>query len=202
MTKVLKKENLNEIKEALLAGEVIAFPTETVYGLGVISTSKECFDKLVKVKHRSPEKPFTLMISSLKQIENLAELNYFSKKLIEKYFPGPITLILKAKKNIPEYYDLGSGYIGIRMPDDEFVLKMIESVGVPLLVPSANPSNLKPATNVEEVLKYFNEKIYGVVEGKIKSNIPSTIIKISDDGKIELIREGELKFKDILEDLK
>ena len=198
--KILSKNNIDEAVKILNNNEIIAFPTETVFGLAIKADSLKNFNKLVEVKNRKPNKPFTLMISNINQVKDLIEINDIAKIIISKFMPGPLTLILKAKKNIPYYLDLGSGFIGIRIPKDDFILSLIDKVNFPLLVPSANPSDLKPAKNVDEVKKYFEGKIEAVVEGESTSNIPSTIIKI--DNEITLIRQGELSLETILKEIK
>ena len=200
----LLEKNENDLKKAakyLKEGEIIAFPTETVFGLGVKASSKDCFLKLVEVKNRRPDKPFTLMISDLKMVENIVEINETSRKIIEKFLPGELTIIMKAKENIPEYYSLNTGFIGVRMPNDNFILKLISEVNEPLLVPSCNPSDLKPAINYKEADAYFHDKIKAIVKGESISNVPSTVIKIDGD-KITLLREGNIKFNKIEEVIK
>lgn len=196
----LTKNDINKCKEILLNGMLLAFPTETVYGLGAISNSLEAFTKLVETKKRPPNKPFTLMCSSLEQIKDIVEINDVTRKIIEKFVPGPITLILKTKKDVPNYIDLGTGYVGIRIPNDDFVLRLIDAVGVPLLVPSANISNEPPAISDKEVYKYFQDSVY-IVEGKCVSGVPSTIIKV-EGNNIEMVREGTLSLKEIMEVIK
>lgn len=196
----LTKSDINECKKVLLSGELLAFPTETVYGLGAISSSEEAFNKLVETKKRPPNKPFTLMCSSLTQVQDIVEINNITQIIIDNFVPGPITLILKTKKDIPYYLDLGTGFVGIRIPDDDFVLKLIDAVGVPLLVPSANISSEPPAKSDKEVYNYFKDSVY-IIEGACKSGVPSTIIKI-DGNSIRMIREGTLTLKEIMEVIK
>ena len=140
---IYSKKDILEVAKILKNGGIIAFPTETVFGLGVLSNSKENFLKLVKVKNRNPDKPFTLMISKIEQVKDLVEIDAKTAKIIKKFMPGPLTLVLKKKNNseIPSYFDLNSGYIGIRIPDDKFILSLIDLVDCPLLVPSANNNN-------------------------------------------------------------
>lgn len=197
----LKENDIDIAANLLKEGKIVAFPTETVYGVAAISTKKEYFDRLVKVKKRDPSKPFTLMISSLKQVEDIIEINDLAKKIINKYMPGEITIILKAKENIPSYLDLKTGFVGIRIPNKKYILDIINKINKPLLVPSANPNALPPATTSEEVYSYFNEDIDAIIDGKIDSNIPSTVIKI-DGNEITYIREGNIKFEEIKEFIK
>ena len=194
----LKTSQIDEVVNLLNEGKIVAFPTETVYGLGVLATKKEYFDELVRVKKRDPNKPFTLMISSLKQVEDILYVSDFARKIIDKFSPGPLTIILKAKENIPSYLDLNTGFVGIRIPNSEFILKVIDKINKPLLVPSANPANLTPAKNDSEVYSYFKDEISAIVKGKSLSNIPSTVIKIDKENVI-MLREGNIKLDEILE---
>ena len=91
----LNKKDINKVASLFNNNKLIAFPTETVYGLGIIATSNENFNRLVEVKHRSPNKPFTLMISNILQVKDIIEINDLAKKILELFTPGPLTLILK-----------------------------------------------------------------------------------------------------------
>ena len=199
---IYSKKDILKVAKILESGGIIAFPTETVFGLGVLSNSKENFLKLVKVKNRNPDKPFTLMISKIEQVKDLVEIDAKTEKIIKKFMPGPLTLVLKKKNNseIPSYFDLNSGYIGIRIPDDKFILSLIDLVDSPLLVPSANKSNEKPAKNVDEIIKIFENEIDCVVNGECGSGVPSTVAKIDKENVI-ILREGIIKKED-LEDVK
>ena len=195
-TRVFNKNELNEASELLKNGEIIAFPTETVFGLGVVYNSEKACKNLINVKKRHENKPFTLMCSNLNQIENVLEINDTAKKIIDAFTPGPITLILKTKKEVPHYLDLGTGYIGIRIPKDETILDLINKVGVPLLVPSANPANMKPARSTKEVLDYFDGEISGVIDGETSNLEPSTVVKV-EKNDIIIIRKGPISLEEI-----
>jgi L-threonylcarbamoyladenylate synthase len=185
------------LKELLLKDEVIAFPTETVFGLGVISTSENAYNHLVKVKLRAPDKPFTLMCSSIEQMEKYVELDEISRRVVNKYMPGSITLILPVHKGVPGYITLNSGFIGVRIPGNKELRDLIEYIGEPLLVPSANKAGEKPALSSEEVIKVFDNEIQAVVKGECITNVPSTIVKISN-GIITLVRQGPIPFEEIV----
>lgn len=196
--KLLSKSDLKECVEILKKDGIIAFPTETVFGLGVKADSEKNYENLVRVKHRPSDKPFTLMCSSIKDFEKFVEIDAKTKRIIDKYMPGPITLILKTKIDVPYYIDLGTGFVGVRIPDDKFVLEMIKEAGEPLLVPSANISSFPPAKNHREVIEYFKDTIDGVVEGECKDGVPSSIFKIEND-KITLIRKGPISLEEVEE---
>ncbi|MBP5694800.1 MAG: threonylcarbamoyl-AMP synthase [Bacilli bacterium] len=195
-TRVFNKNELNEASELLKNGEIIAFPTETVFGLGVVFNSEKACKNLINVKKRHENKPFTLMCSNLDQIEDVLELNDTAKKIMDAFTPGPITLILKIKKDVPHYLDLGTGYIGIRIPKDETILDLINKVGAPLLVPSANPADMKPARSTKEVLEYFDGEISGVIDGDTSNLEPSTVVKV-EKNDIIIIRKGPISLEEI-----
>ena len=190
------------IKKALYKNEVIAFPTETVYGLGCLSSNEIAFNNLVKVKNRVPNKPFTMMISSVDMIKNYCELNELALKIAKKYMPGSITLLVKRKNNIPSYLYLESDYIGFRIPKNKDLIELIEFVGEPLLVPSANKSNEKPCLKAQEVYDVFNNEIPLIIKNDddLIDDVPSTILQI-DGNNIKLIREGKLKLEEIKKEL-
>lgn len=196
-TQLITTQQLAKAVDALRKGEVIAFPTETVFGLGVIFDEEKAYQKLVEVKRRPPTQPFTLMCGRIEDIENYAYLDEKTKKIVETFMPGPLTIIVRVKDDVPPFVTLGTGFIGIRVSESTMVQHLIQSVGKPLLVPSANKHGEIPATTSAMALEAFNGEIPFVIEGKSESNIPSTIIKI--DGKIELIREGGIPFDRILD---
>ena len=118
------------------------------------------------------------------------------QKLLNKYMPGPLTVLLKSKKELPYFVTLGSEYVGIRISSHPFVLNLIKKVGKPLLVPSANKSGEKPLSEYEDVISVFSGSISAVVMEDALGELPSTIIKI-DDNNIELVRQGSLSFEEL-----
>ena len=194
----LNKAQIDECVEILKEDKALIFPTETVFGIGIKATSESNYERLVEIKKRPPDKPFTLMCSDISQFENLVEINDATRKIIEHFMPGAITLILKTKKEVPHFIDLGTGFVGVRIPDDEFVLKMISKVGAPLLVPSANKSGETPALNSKVAYEYFKDDDVSIVEGECINALASTIIKI-DGEEISLIRKGPISLEKIKE---
>lgn len=194
--KIIPSSRIKTAINLLKKGEIVAFPTETVYGLGVIFDSERAFNDLVKVKQRKPDKPFTLMCSSIEEVGKYAEVNEKARKIITKFLPGELTIILNTLPGVPKWVDLGTGHIGIRVPGDNLVLEMIRLVGKPLLVPSANRADQRPLTKDEEVIKEFENDISGVVLGQSKGATPSTVITAYD--KIIMLREGNLRLDEIM----
>ena len=198
--KIITWEEKELLKKQLDNDKVIAFPTETVFGLGANSESKKAFNNLVKIKERKPDKPFTLMCHSIDQIQDIVVINENAEKIIEKFMPGSITILLKAKDDIDEHLHLTSKYIGVRIPEDKNLLEFLKYYNKPLLVPSANKADCSPATSIKEVFNYFEKEIKYCVSGKCVTNLPSTIVQIDED--IKIIRKGPITEEEIREVLK
>jgi L-threonylcarbamoyladenylate synthase len=189
-------QNLEGLATLLRSGEVVAFPTETVYGLGVIYDSKSAYDKLMVVKQRPENKPFTLMCVSVEEIKTFAKVSKVTSLVISEYMPGPLTLVLPSKPGIPEWVDLNTGKVGVRISNLQFLQELIIKVGKPLLVPSANITGETPALTGEEVLRVFDGLIAGVLMGNTSKGQPSTVIEMGPP--IKLIRQGPISLDDIL----
>ncbi len=194
---IWEEKDLDLAAEALLAGEVICFPTETVYGIGVIATQKAAFDKLVAAKRRSPEKPFSMMVASLEQASHYLEVGEKGKRVMETFMPGEITVLGKAKEGLPKWVTLGTPVLGVRIPAMPFILRLIEKVGAPLLVTSANHSGEPTSTSFEETQKIFGEEVFAIVKGNCVSKTASTIVNIVSENQISLVRQGPIPFEEI-----
>lgn len=195
-TLLLSSLELETAKDLLLSGEVVGFPTETVYGLGVIFDQKTAFDKLMEAKNRPENKPFTLMCSSLKMIEEYVEIDNKIRMLIHRFMPGPLTLVVKCKNHLPTYVTAGGEFVGIRISEHPLVIDLIRRVGKPLLVPSANKSGEESLSKYKDVYRKFNNEISAIIKEDALGELPSTIIKI-DGEKLTCIRSGSLSLKEI-----
>lgn len=194
-TVLLQPIELNKAAALLKDGEIVAFPTETVFGMGVIYDNPAALQALKVVKGRDEKKPFTLIVNSTQNISDFASVNEATKTIIDKFMPGPLTLVLPAKSGLIGPITNNSAYIGVRVSSDERVIKLLKLVDKPLLVPSANKSGTAPLLNSDEVYKVFNGEISAIIAGTAGGSKASTVIKISD--KIELVREGEIPFEDL-----
>ena len=198
MTKILTEKQLKIAANSLLNGGVVCFPTETVYGIGVIYDDKGAFEALVKAKKRPPEKPFALMCSSLEMAKPCLGCSNKVLAFIEHFLPGEVTFLVKASSSLPEWVTLGTGVVGLRIPDFQLAQSLIEKVGKPCLVTSANISGLPTSTSFSQTKKVFDGVADAIVEGKCVSQVASTIVDVSDETSVKLIREGSLKFESIL----
>lgn len=200
MTKVVKSSEMNEIISTIKNGKVMAFPTETVYGLGVKFGSVEALDLLMEAKNRDYSKAITLMVANKQEIENYAYVSHDAKKIISRFMPGMLTLVFKKKENVDSKMTNGKETIGIRIPDNDFVLSLLKEAG-PMLVTSANLSNHPNTTSTKEVLEQLDGRIDLIVDGETNDSIASTVIDVS--GKdIKILREGKITQKQIEEVIK
>lgn len=186
-------EKLKKPAEIIKQGGIVVFPTETVYGIGTNGLDEKSIEKLYKVKKRSLDKPITLLVSNIKMIETLAkDITELEYKLMEKFFPGPLTIILKKKDIVPNILTANTDTVGIRMPEGEIARKLIEYANVPIATPSANISGKPAGTNIQNIIKDFKDEVdYYIDEGESKLGIGSTIVKV-EDGKIRILREGSI----------
>lgn len=190
-----KKDDIDKVLKDLRAGKVIAFPTDTVYGLGVIY-DEAALKALKRAKGREETKPIPTMVSSYEQLVQIAEINEQAKKLIDTFMPGPLTLVLKKKDSVPAFVTNGFLTIAVRMPNDPFVLSLIEGCGSPLLVSSANRSHAPSTHSSQEVFDQLDGRIHAVVAGQAGGETASTIIDVSE-AAVKILRIGEIQESEI-----
>ncbi len=182
----------NKVIEYILAGNPIIFPTDTVYGLGCIP-EKNAINNIYLLKKRDKNKKIIALVSSVEKIKEIT--NDIDYKIVKKFMPGPLTIVCKSNDNFKE---LIGETIGIRIPNNDFALELIEKVGGILMTTSANISGEKSPLNLEDISPELLNKIsYTFKSEKSLSGIPSTIISYLD-GKYTLLRKGQIEFKDIL----
>ena len=182
-------------KSKLDQSQVIAFPTETIMGLGVYFDDHKAYELLNQIKRRPEDKPYTLMLGDIKDIEKYAFINDRDRKIINAFMPGPVTLLLNSK-NVPDYVTHNTGVIGVRVPDMPLVQKLINYLGKPLLVPSANKSGENPALTSKEVRQIFGSELGYIFEEDSLGKKPSTIIDLTKE-QVKILREGPISFEDI-----
>lgn len=185
-------------KEALLNHQVVAFPTETVMGLGVIFDDYDAYNLLNEIKNRPEDKPYTMMVKDTNLVSKYCFVDEKINRVIKAFMPGSITLLLKARDNVPSYVTHNTGVIGIRIPTNVEAVKLLEAVDKPLLVPSANKSGERPALNSLAVKAIFKDEVKVVITGLSKGEVPSTIVDLSSDKPL-LVREGPINYKEIVE---
>lgn len=191
MTRVLTKDKFEEIVQALHNDCILAFPTDTVYGIGVLCNHRSAAERMKNAKKRPETKPFPVMVASLADLEAVAWLTDRERKLALRFMPGALTMVLRKKDVI----DNGLDTVAVRIPNDLFALRLLERVG-PMYVTSANLSG-EPACNTDaEVLQQLDGRIDLIVAGEAFSKTASTIIDCTGE-ELRLLRQGDLKIEDI-----
>lgn len=177
----------------VLSGGIIAFPTDTTYGLGVNPFDDSAVSKVYKLKQRQPEKPLILLLSSPEQLENLTqELSEEAKKMMEHFWPGPLTLILTASEELRSFSIGNTGKIGVRIPDSLIAQKLIDACRIPLTATSANISGQPSARSAQDAIDYFGNKIDVVLDGgPSRKELESTVIDLTTP-HVNLLREGQI----------
>ena len=200
MTKVVLENQMNEICDVIQKGGIVAFPTETVYGVGIHFNDEEALERLMEAKNRDYSKAITLMVADKADISQYAYISPQAQKMIDQFMPGMITLIFQKKESVRDSMTNGKSTIGIRIPDSEFVLSLLKKVG-PMLVTSANLSQHSNTTSTQEVLNQLDGRIDLVVDGKTSDNIASTVVDVSQD-EIKILRAGKITKEQIEEAIK
>ncbi len=191
-------ENIKQSVEILKSGGLVAFPTETVYGLGADGLNSIAISKIFEVKQRPTFNPLILHISSPTMLDEIAE--YSNDKislLINKFWPGPLTLVLKKKKIVPYIVTAGLETVAVRMPNNKIALELIEKLGKPIAAPSANSFSKLSPTKAEHVEKQLGEKVDIILNGgSCNVGVESTIIEITENAQF-LLRPGGVAKEDI-----
>lgn len=198
MIKRYKENEIEEIVKILREDGVISVPTDTVYGICARIDSKIAHDKLIMVKNRPFEKSFPVMCANEEQIKSIAIVDEMAEKLIKEFMPGPITLVLKKNKDLPDYVTNGKNTIAVRMATSEFIKNLILKLRRPIFMTSANQSGQTESSNLDEIEKNC-PNIDGMVEGEIIFSRGSTIIDCSEE-KIKILREGPIS-KEKIDDI-
>jgi len=189
-----EKTDLDKIINRLLDGDIIAFPTDTVFGLACLM-DVEAIKKVYIAKGRDFNKPLPVMCNGLKMIESIAYVDDKTKKIINKFMPGALTIVFNKKEELDSYITQGMNTVGIRVPDDEWILKLIEGIGKPIMVTSANISNSGSLLKWQDVLEEMDGRINGIVCEDARGDKSSTIISVSED--LKLLREGPIAFEEL-----
>lgn len=189
------KEEINAVADALQNHKIIALPTDTVYGVGVMYGDLKDLQRLKNAKHRPETKPIPMMVSSIEHMEQVAVVDERVKKIAERFLPGALTLVLKVKDNVPKEYTNGLDTIAIRIPDEPFILRVIDELNTPLLVTSANQSGAKTALTSDDVLEQLPD-IDGLVLGKCRALQASTIVDCTQE-KLNILRPGPITLEQL-----
>lgn len=193
-TEILKESEVPRAAELVKEGKLVAFPTETVYGLGASVFLPDAILKIFEVKGRPQDNPLIAHIADLSDVEKLAsDVPPIFYSWAERYFPGPITFILKKAKEVPSIVSAGLDTIAIRMPEHPLAKSLIREVGEPIVAPSANVSGRPSSTTIDHVLSDFDRKIAAAIDGgACQYGMESTVVDLVSFEKPTLLRRGAI----------
>ena len=199
-TKILGKEGISKAAEILKQGGLVAFPTETVYGLGGNGLDKEAAKKIYAAKGRPSDNPLILHVSSIEEVYPLVKaLPEKAKKLMEAFWPGPLTLVLPKSDLVPKESTGGLETVALRSPENALTLDLIRACGFPIAGPSANLSGRPSPTEASHVFEDLGGRIEGILEdGAVGIGVESTIVDLSENCPT-LLRPGAITIEDLEE---
>jgi L-threonylcarbamoyladenylate synthase len=185
--------NLSRAIASLKSGNVIVFPTETVYGLGADALNPAAVEKVFQLKGRNPNSPIPVIVADQAMLQGVVEkIPPVARTLMEQFWPGPLTLVLPAAPGMPKQLLNRTGGVGVRISSQLIATGLAQSFGRPLTATSANPSGQQAASTIEQAQNYFASDIEIFLDGgKLPSKTGSSVVEVIDD-RIKIIRAGEI----------
>lgn len=192
------KDNLLEASEYIKMGKLVLFPTETVYGIGADGLNSDAVKNIFKSKGRAQDNPLILHVANLEMIERIAkDITELEYQIINKFFPGPLTLILKRKEIVPDIVTASLDTVGIRMPKNKIAHDLISLSNTPIAAPSANISGKPSGTNIDDIFEELNEKVDYIIDGgDTLVGLESTVIRVINN-TIHILRPGKITKEDL-----
>lgn len=204
-TKRFSAENIDDAAKLLEEGKLVAFPTETVYGLGANALDSQAVESIFTAKGRPADNPLIVHVANRDHLKQLAaKVPETAKKLTAQFWPGPLTVIVSKASQVPNVTTANLDTVAVRMPDHPVALNLIKQAGVPLAAPSANLSGRPSPTLAQHVLEDLDGRIAGVVDGgPTDVGVESTVVDCSQTPPV-LLRPGDITYKElqaVLEDI-
>lgn len=182
---------------ALAAGGLVVFPTESFYAMGADATSAAAVARLVAVRGREEGKPILVLIDGLAMAATVArELTPVARRLAARFWPGPLTLVLPARTELPAPLTAGTGTIGVRVSGHAAASALVTALGRPVTAPSANPPGAAPPRTLEEARTYFGDRVAAYVDGGMLPGGASTVAAVAD-GRVRILRAGPVTTAEI-----
>jgi L-threonylcarbamoyladenylate synthase len=190
--------NISRAIASLRSGNVIVFPTETVYGLGADALNHEAVQKVFQLKGRNPQNPIPIIVADRAMLRGLIDkIPPIAEKLIERFWPGPLTLVLEARPHMPKQLLNSRGGVGVRISSQPLATQLAEELGRPLTATSANPSGKQAASTIEQAENYFTRDVEIFLDGgELTAKIGSSVVEVIET-RIKIIREGEISVCEI-----
>lgn len=191
--------DIARVVEFLKEGQVVAYPTETIYGLGADVQSKKAVKRVYDLKARDYGLPISILVADMKMLRGtVMEVPGNAIPLMRRFWPGPLTILFPASSLIPKGFVTNTGKVGIRLSSNTVASAIVEKFGNPITTTSANLSGFPPSLSVKHVQKYFGEKIPCIVDGgECDPSRGSTVVDIAED-TMRIIREGAIPAEDVI----
>ena len=192
-TLIIDGEDMTQARDIILSGGMVAVPTETVYGLSVNGLDEAAVKAMYEAKNRPETKPINLLVPDMSAVESFCrDIPQEAYLLAEKFWPGPLTMILFKRDNVPDIVTAGGKTVGVRCPDHQKTLALLKLCRVPLATPSANISGMASPKSLDDVLGYFDGKIHAAIDGgRCSVGIESTILDLTASPP-KILRQGGL----------
>jgi L-threonylcarbamoyladenylate synthase len=189
----LETQKILLIAQALRKGAVIAYPTDTFYGLGADCRSSPALQRIYQIKKRQPLKPMPVLVSDIHQVKALAaEIPPIFDRLADAFWPGPLTLVLKAARGLPSVLTGQNQTIGMRLPAVAWLRELVKQTGSPIVATSANLSGEREIDSAESVIQQFQHRVDLIVDGgRTPGGRPSTVVDVSGDPPL-IVRAGTI----------
>ena len=197
-TVIISDGDISYAARLISEGKLVAVPTETVYGLSADGLCESAVEDIYEVKGRPETKPISLLVSDMSTVEDFCDnIPKGAYILAEKFWPGPLTMILHKKSIVPDIVTAGGSTVGVRCPNHPLTLELLKVCGKPLATPSANISGMASPKSANDVIYYFDGKIPCVIDGgECSVGIESTIVDMTVSPP-KILRQGGLSKKDI-----
>jgi L-threonylcarbamoyladenylate synthase len=184
-------------------GGIVAYPTETFYGLGVKYNNDYALKRLYEIKQRPRERAMPLIIGNKEILRCIvSSTGTIALKLMDTFWPGPVTLLFAGRADLSEFITAGTGKVAVRIPGESFALDLVRSLEFPITATSANISGMLPADNPDDVVRYFNDSLDLLVDtGRTAGGSPSTLVDVTDE-ELKILRSGAISSEEIFKNLK
>lgn len=180
---------INQVVECLKQGGIIAYPTDTTYGIGCSIFNKKGLELIYKLKQRDKRKPFSFICADLSDVSRYTRLTNHAFKILKRYLPGPYTFVLEASREVPDLLLTRQKTAGIRMPDNRICLSIVKELGLPLVTTSANLSGEEPVGDPDLIQMQFGKQLDFVVDGGILATDVSSVVSLIEK-EPQVLREG------------
>lgn len=180
---------ISQIAAVLRNGGIIAYPTDTTYGIGCSIFHKKSIERIYQLKNRERKKPFSFICSSLSEVSRYGRVDTTVFKLLKRHLPGPYTFVLEATREVPDLLLTRQKTVGIRIPDNRICLALVEALGNPLITTSANLSGEEPVSDPYQIEDVFGHQLEYVIDGGLLTTEVSSVVSLID-GIPEVLREG------------